>query len=266
MIYDDVIIVAYNGILVILALGLFLVPFIVGTKVVLYLEGQKTRLKKDISALSARGYEAISLTIELPDYLYVTDFREVIQNVMTALDKASYILYLIKSGDVPKRFFKQTSGMRKNQYIFEVGMNDIASDNGRALPMEARLVVVRFHYGSPAVFDIAGLGKFAKELREMIKDLLYRARLEKEKARIENAMLADRAEINRVEAHLRIEKMAMDVVKERIEIMKQIQGLNLSDGEKDAVMQGLARELVSLPLTNINRKSLSDTKQPQIIT
>jgi hypothetical protein len=72
-----------------------------------------------------RGYESISFTIELPNKLLIRDFAEVIQDVTTALEKVGYILYLINSGEIPKRFFMGEDQRAPRHFVFELDIGAI---------------------------------------------------------------------------------------------------------------------------------------------
>jgi hypothetical protein len=206
-----------------------------------------------------RGYESISFTIELPNKLLIRDFAEVIGKVTSALEKAGYILYLINSGEIPERFFLRTA----RYFVFELDERKNRGAAPLSIPDEAQLAVVRMHYGSPVAFDLAGMGKIGKELRELIKDIFYRISAEKKKATIENQAFAKQAEIDLMKETIRVEAMTVELIKSKIRLINDIQKLKLPDEKKEVLIEALARELSVLPLAGIGRDSLPEPKMSE---
>jgi hypothetical protein len=114
------------------------------------------------------------------------------------------------------------------------------------------------HYGSPVAFDLAGMGKIGKELRELIKDIFYRISAEKKKAKIETQAFAKQAEIDIMKETIKVEAMTVELIRSKIGLMNDIQRLKLPDEKKEALIEALARELSVLPLAGIGRNSLPE--------
>jgi hypothetical protein len=118
--------------------------------------------------------------------------------------------------------------------------------------------MIRMHYGSPVAFDLAGMGKIGKELRELIKDIFYRNSVEKKKAKIETQAFAEQAEIDIRKERIRVEAMMVELIKSKIGLINDIQKLTVSDEQKEALIETLARELSVLSLAGIGRNSLPE--------
>jgi len=99
--------------------------------------------------------------------------------------------------------------------------------------------LVSAHYGSPASFDLLGIGKIVEVLRDTIKDLLWRAKHEKQMAELERQSKEE--EINKT--RLETEKILLDIAVQKLEVIEKASHLKLPDNDKKAIIAALLPQM-----------------------
>ncbi len=119
-------------------------------------------------------------------------------------------------------------------------------------------------YGSPVTIDLLGIGSILELVRNTIKDVVWRGKYERKLAdvdltekrnKLKNEKLQSGAELKIQQAQvakirLENEKLMLEIIRERFELMQQTSTLNLSDKEKEILISALIprMEIFSTPM------------------
>jgi hypothetical protein len=118
------------------------------------------------------------------------------------------------------------------------------------------LRLVSVHYGSPASIDLLGIGKVLEVLRDTLKDLIWRAKYEKQMADLE--LKSKEAEVEKEK--LEVEKRAAEITAQHIELLGKAANLQLSDDDKRLLISVLLPKLLTITYYPVASILMSDNK------
>lgn len=216
-------------------------------------------------------YSILKFEFPLPYITTINDFFGEVTNKVKAIDFVYSVFALLALGDsdtINRYLLTQKERQTVSQsddlgQSFEQAL-EIKSPGVRAIPLkrflsQARvepLRVVSVHYGSPVSFDLLGIGKILEIVRDTSKDLIWHGKHEKEMAELERKN--KQVEIQRtklenkkksaeiISQRLEIEKAGVEIALKKLELIEKINGLQLSESDKQTVVSALLPKMNSL--------------------
>lgn len=217
--------------------------------------------------------DVLSIKIPMSASITLDEFFANVTDRMQSIDFIYSVFALLTSDDkeIIANFIRttkqQVTQTLPNEYIH--GFMTIA--NIELLRVKA------IHYGSPATFDLLGIGNILEIVRDTIKDLAWRGQHEKAMASLELKNKQIEIQKNKIETEksstshkyelektaleiesqrILIEKAHTDLLSQKIELLNKITNLNLSDDDKKVIVSGLlprALTLANNPVTPITQ-------------
>jgi type II secretory pathway component GspD/PulD (secretin) len=125
----------------------------------------------------------------------------------------------------------------------------------------APLRIISAQYGSPASFDLLGVGKVVEVIRDIIKDIVWRGKHEREMAElerknmqtevskaklgIEKETLEIAAEKARLEkSKLENEKLMVEIASQKLDLIQKTTGMELADDDKRIIVAALLPKMI----------------------
>lgn len=189
-------------------------------------------------------------SLAFPSLLPIEQFTTNISSILNAISFVYSVFAILTS--------RQTSTIQsfldvaRKQTIKEEFPKAVLShclENANIEPLQ----ISSMHYGSPVSFDLLGIGSALEVLRDILKDVAWRgkhekdlaelerkskqaditsARLEHEKTTIEMAIQKTQIE----KAKLENEKLLLDIAMQKLDFLQKINGINLPDDDKKMVV------------------------------
>ena len=180
----------------------------------------------------------LQIQIAIPALVSVDDFFDSVTEIVRTIEFVYSVYALVHFGkvEVIKNFIA----------VLEEISNSTKSSNRLLYAFLAAasiqpLRVVSVHYGSPASFDLLGLGKILEILRDTVKDLKWRGNHEKEDAelsrRIKEAEIEEKTLLNI--------KLKEEIITYRLDNILKVTASHLSKRDKDAIVN------ILLPKINV---------------
>ena len=202
-------------------------------------------------------YDILKFEFHPPYISTINDFFGEVTGKVKAIDYIYSVFALLTSGDSntinrylltqkERQSVKQSDDLEQSlEYV-----PDIKSPAFRAISLKRFLSqanveplrVISVHYGSPASFDLLGIGKILEIIRDTSKDLIWLGKHEKEMAELERQN--KHVEIQR--AKLEIEKTGVEIAIKKLELIEKINGLELSESDKQIVASALLPKMNTL--------------------
>jgi hypothetical protein len=209
--------------------------------------------------------DVLSISISLPTSITLNEFFDSVTDRMQAIDFIYSTFSLLASKDYEsinnfiKTIEQQGTQIPSNTYIHRF----MTIANVEPLRIQS------IHYGSPATFDLLGVGNVLEVVRETIKDLAWRGENEKAKAEVELKNKQVEAQKNKIEIErasvfrkLDIEKAALELetqriliekantelLSQKIELLSKITNLQISNEDKQVMVSMLLPK--ALTITN----------------
>jgi hypothetical protein len=179
-----------------------------------------------------RAPDRMHVEIPIPAQLTIDRYLEDVQDTMLAIDSIYSIIGLVSAGDreVIAHFvafmreqtnYSAVSNMQLQRFLSAAGI--------------APLRLATLHYGSPNSFSLIGLDSILNPVRDIIKDIVWRAKHEEESAR---------ADLD--QKRLDIEKTKLEIADKVIEAIEKVNRLGLSEGERQVIVQSILSPLLKV--------------------
>lgn len=219
-------------------------------------------------------FDLLHLEIMAPSLMPVRELLEKKIKVLDSLDLIYSIFAILHAGkqdslselaDLMQKFYSEgVSSEFKSESIYPLLYSNQIEP----------LMVASSSYGSPLAEDVLGIGSAITQLKEIIKDISYRGKFEKEQSRItleklnlENkqaAVTLERMEIENKQAMLALEKSELENKQKKIEIIDQqlilyekIKKKKIPKTERDYIIKSLLVPTVRIAESEINPKSIT---------
>lgn len=221
-------------------------------------------------------YEILKYELPLPYIVTVNDFFSEVSKKVKAIDYIYSVFALLVSGEIfyidqylssqkEKQTIKQLPITEKvDETEFEISAPRFKEISIKYLLKQASiepLRVVSAHYGSPASFDLLGIGKILEIIRDTSKDIAWRAEHElklaeldrkSKQAKIQQVKLDNKKKsVEIINQRLEAEKTALEIAVKKLELIEKINGLQLSVSDKQVIVSAL------LPKVNTLSKGLT---------
>jgi hypothetical protein len=188
--------------------------------------------------ISARLTESNHLRVQipLPDLVAIDDFFTVVADRLKKVEFIYLVFAIVNSGDL---------GTVTGLMSFLADHPDEAVTPSYQLNRIIESTAIKplqltfAHYGSDASFDLLGVGKVLEVLRDMIKDLTWRGKHEKEMADLERQSKG--AEISRMKAETDL--VMTDMAARQLEILEKANNLKLPDDYKRRIISALLPQM-----------------------
>lgn len=211
---------------------------------------------------SLKFSNTLNVQIELPSLITIDGYFGIASNILWNIEYIYLVFALIASDEFSDRKALD-SLLSKLRPSFENGIEKKLSklDSRRALALSTvtPLRLVSAHYGSPASFDLLGIGKILEILRDTVKDLVWRGKHEKQMAELERQ--GKEAEIEKI--RLESEKVLVDIASQKIELLEKTSKLKLSDNDRKIIIYAIMPQMKEitnpLPRKYLSAKSRSLT-------
>jgi len=205
---------------------------------------QRPIVSKTSAYISNKSGHAI-VQIPLSSLVPVDDLMEVTAAQVKAIDFIYSLIILIISGS-KSTIQSLCAFLRESDNISSLQRDELTQfyDLAQIQPLR----VASMHYGSPVVFDLLGIGNILQVIRDIVKDLSWRGKHEKQSAELE--LQDKRVEIRAKEVAL--DKASLEVVSQRLKLLKDIYELPLSDDEKFLIASALVPKVNSLTIQRTN--------------
>jgi 6-phosphofructokinase 1 len=203
--------------------------------------------------------DTLRIRIPMPALLNIEDLTRNIDEKLNAVE-ILYSLFAILESESKAAIESFLVRLREPDTL--VKARAISLHQFLAIANEEPLHVVAIHYGSPVSIDLLGIGKVLEVIRDIIKDMAWRGKYEKELAEVERK--GKQAEI--VTARLEHEKTSVEIAAQRIQLDKiRLENEKL---QLEMVVQKLEimQKAMELPLTDDDKKSILAVVTSQIAT
>jgi hypothetical protein len=208
------------------------------------------------------GWAILRISTQLPSLITVDTFIERIVDLVKSLDIVYSIFALLTAPKVRiiDRFLSHIRLDKDNEPIhLDVSQMRYFLTEGGIPP----LGLISTNYGSPASFDFLGIGKVLEVMRDTIKDVLWRAKHEKEIATLEKQ--GKQIEIEKIK--LEAEKTMVEIIAQKLDVIEKAQKLDLSEEAKSLIILSIIPQIetttrllnVPLPLSNDPSLGLDDS-------
>ena len=196
--------------------------------------------------------EELSVSIPLQSLITIDDYVEIVSKI-EIIDYIYSLFTLVANGSksvVVNFFLSLRNQISKSDFPKSEIQKILFANNINTLRISA------LHYGSPATFDLLGIGNVIGALSDVIKDVSWRGSYQKQiveleikSKQIENQKEKIAIEQQRtalVSQKLEIKKAALELALKKIEVLEKINNLSLSDEDKQAMAALLSPKLLAL--------------------
>lgn len=198
-------------------------------------------------------YDTLNVRLSLPSLLTLDEFFDQVVDTTKAVGFIYSIFALIHSGDIETmqnlaKFIKENgkttdiSNSLLHRYLVAAGVEPLR--------------VGSIHYGSPASFDLLGIGKVLEVVRDILKDLAWHGRHEEQMAELERR--SKQIEINKARLEvenaaveittrkLEIEKINLEIATQKVDLLEKAIGLQIPDNDKRILFSALVPRLSTI--------------------
>ena len=174
----------------------------------------------------------LHLQMSLPPLLAIDDYINIVADRLWTIELLYIAFVLVNSGDsyAVSRFVtllgKYPTQTRASRSRIRTSLESTTIEPLR---------LVSAHYGSPASFDLLGIGKILEILRDTVKDLIWRGKHERQMAELERQNKEAANEKLRLES----DKIITDILAQRIEMIERASNLELASDDKRLIVQAL---------------------------
>lgn len=188
--------------------------------------------------LNLKSSNILNVEIFLLNSIITDDYFDIVSNILWNIEYI-YLVFALIASDKPNDLKALDDLIAKLRPSFEAGVEKKLSRFEFRMTLAPSTVtplqLVSAHYGSPASFDLLGIGKILEALRDTIKDLIWRGEHEKEMAKLERQ--SKEAEIEKL--RLDSEKAFIDIVSQKIELLEKTRKLKLSAKDKRIIIYAI---------------------------
>ena len=207
-----------------------------------------------------------------PPYIStINDFFGEVTSKVKAIDYIYSVFALLTSGDSntinrylltqkERQSVKQSDDLEQSlEHVLDIKSHLVRAISLKRFLSQANvepLRVVSVHYGSPASFDLLGIGKILEIIRDTSKDLIWLGKHEKEMAELERKnkhVEIQRAKLENkkksfeiINQQQEIEKAGVEIAIKKLELIEKINGLELSESDKQMVASALLPKMNTL--------------------
>lgn len=173
-------------------------------------------------------FHVIHETIEAIDFLYsiFSLFEALSKNIFTSQDTDELLIFLKSNDNI------DISKIHLEKFLFSAGIEPLR--------------VEYLHYGSPSVADLLGVGQSLETIRDIVKDLAWRGKYERQLAELDiqnkhvdihkSKLELEKTEIDIETKKLEMEKISVDIITKKLEIVERITKLRVSKGAKNTII------------------------------
>lgn len=203
-------------------------------------------------------YDLLRVKIALPALLKVDEFFDNVVDKLRAIEFIYSIYALLNSNDpeAAEKFITYLTEANEKTTLSQ-SLLDRLLITANVEPLRLNSV----HYGSPASFDLLGLGKVLEILRDTLKDLAWRGKHEKQMADLERKnkqveinkarLDTERAAVELVAEKLELdklmiakEKMLVEIVEQKLGLIQKATNLELPDDQKRLIISVLIPKMI----------------------
>lgn len=196
--------------------------------------------------------EVLSISIPLPPLMTIDDYSEIVAKI-EIIDFIYSLFTLVANGSqstVQKFFIAVRNHESKSDFPKSKIQEALLANNINPLKISA------LRYGSPAQFDLLGIGNVIGAISDVYKDISWRgsyqkqiAELEVKSKQIENQkekIVIEQQKAALVSQKIEIEKASVDLALKKIEVLEKLNNLSLSDEDKKTMAALLSPKLLAL--------------------
>ena len=229
------------------------------------------------------SYDVLSVGVPLASTVTLNEFFEQVTERLKAVDLVYSVFALLVSDDLETLGNFVAIVKRYEGY----SITNIVLHRLLTIANIEPLRVNSLHYGSPASFDLLGIGKILEIVRDTIKDLVWKGQHDKDMAELErkskqieiqksrleteNVSVSHKLETEKAALDLEAQKLAnekafVDLLVQKVDALEKITNLHLPDDEKRIIVSALlpsAQVLVEKPVTPILKGRASDKLLPR---
>jgi 6-phosphofructokinase 1 len=180
--------------------------------------------------------DTLRIRFTLPALLNIEDFIRIINDRLNAVEILFSVFAILESEctEAIKSFLVR---LRELDILTKVHASSLHQFLATANKEPLRVIAI--HYGSPVSIDLLGIGKALEVIRDIIKDIAWRGKDEKESA-----------ELKRKRKEVEIDKMRIENKKQQLEMVAQkieiIQKLTLTGDDKELILALLMSQIAML--------------------
>lgn len=209
------------------------------------------------------SHDVLRISISLSTLITLNDLFDGVTDRMQAIDFIYSVYSLLASSDpdVIHNFIRtikqQETLIPSNTYVHRF----MTIANVEPLRIQS------FHYGSPATFDLLGVGNVLELVRDTIKDLAWKGQHEKSMAELElrtkqldiekgkldanNASISRKLEMEKAALEMEsqriaIEKANTELLSQKIDLLNKISNLQISDDDKKVIVSILLPKALTI--------------------
>lgn len=178
-------------------------------------------------------FSKIYIEIPLPGLLAIDQYLNEIAEIISAIDYIYSILAILAYAEKEDlaRFWLDLRGESSSTVISQKILHPLL-ESAKLEPLR----VISSKYGSPASFDLLGVGKILEVIKESLKDILWRGSYEKRQAGLKEE-----------KAQLENDKLRLEVATAMLNLVKEGRELKLTDTETKLLVEPIASKLSMLP-------------------
>lgn len=200
----------------------------------------------------------LRISISLPNLLPIEKYLGSFVSLLTSLSNLYQVFSLVYSSD--------SAAVSKFANEIQTQNNSLQTSalkiNFEDLPVEP-LRVISARYGSDASFDLLGLGKILEQLRETVKDIVWRGKHEKELSEVNLRRVEVETEKESVEIQAKLiqidkekieaERALLEIAHRRLELIEKAANMELPDKERQLIISAIVPQLqvISISTTNL---------------
>ena len=195
----------------------------------------------------------LSVAVPFPALMAIDDFIDKVVTQVKSLDFLYSVLALVGSGS-PDAIHAFIAFLMKQTALSTLQKSDLQQFLSRAEIQSLR--IISLHYGSPASFDLLGIGKILEVIRDIIKDIAWRGGHEKIMAELERTnkqteilrskLETEKTTVDIAARKIELEKNSLELVLQKLELLEKVSGLAMAGDEKELIVSMLAPKILSV--------------------
>lgn len=207
---------------------------------------------------------SFSIEFPLPSRISINKYYDFL-SVITALDIVYVVFAILYSNEKTIANFLSSLKESQNNNTYSVILEKAQQNGIKSMQL------VSIHYGSPASFDLLGIGKILEVLKDIIKDVAWKGKHEKklssideEKAKLEAGSKKIELEIKKKELEKishENQKLALEVANQKLDLVIKARNLNIIPDDRE-ILVAILNPRLGLIAEEIGNTPISFKKQP----
>lgn len=220
-------------------------------------ESRDSKLSEGTGFNGTSPYERIQLRVSLPELVTNQEFQDKVVERINNIDNIYTVFAVLTSINGSDKVLMDVFG----KVMAELKIKPLLPYHKLGQFLTTPLRIVSMRYGSPASVDILGLGKIFEIFRDLIKDLAWRGKHEKEMARLD--IRKKEKEIKK--DILDNEKATLEIITRKIELLNKMTDLELPEDVRQQLATGLLPELLGFTDNSVTILTESEIKKKSLL-